>query len=164
MKMPFATIAALQAFFLAMEVCGKPAMMARPVPDGARLDGNMVRWRGQGNFDEMFACPADGGYITLSADKRAAGCCEDEDQALFGSLEDGYHCCAAGHHLAGSKKVGFECCPADHTFDGEQCTQVCDNGKELIDGHCVCPEGTAETPEGDCKALDCTSGLETGKS
>jgi hypothetical protein len=111
------------------------------------------------------SCAAAGTAPTLSADKKYFACCI-AGQRLLGSPDSAFDCCAAGHDLAGSAGTGYHCCPTGSTYDGQICKQVCANGKLLVDGKCVCPEGTTEASDGTCKSKakeDCSSGLETGK-
>lgn len=110
-------------------------------------------------------CAAPGTGPVLSADKKYFACCLP-GQRLLGSPETAFDCCADGHDLAGSPQTGYHCCPSGYTFDGQQCKQQCKNGKLLVNGQCVCPEGAVQAEDGNCqvrqKAL-CTSGLESGE-
>ncbi|KAA8645835.1 hypothetical protein EYZ11_013041 [Aspergillus tanneri] len=99
---------------------------------------------------------------TLSADKKFFSCCL-AGQRLVGSPDTAFDCCAAGHDLAGSADVGFRCCPTGYSFDGQLCKQLCQNGKQLVNGKCVCPDGQVEGLDGECETLTCDSGLQTGK-
>jgi len=115
-------------------------------------------------------CRREGTVPTLTKDKTHFACCH-VGQDLLGSPDTAFDCCAHGHDLAGSAKTGYRCCPAGFEFDGDMCKQpekVCKNGKKLVDGHCVCPEGTVEAGDGTCKPNkrdddECSSGLESGK-
>jgi hypothetical protein len=113
-------------------------------------------------------CKASGTGPTLSADKKYFACCL-AGQRLLGSPETAFDCCADGHELAGSPQAGYHCCPTGYSFDGEQCKQVCKNGKLLVNGQCVCPEGTVEAQDGSCQGRKkptkqtCSSGLESGE-
>lgn len=101
----------------------------------------------------------------LTADDKFASCC-DRGQALFGSKETTFICCPAGHTIAGSNDVGFTCCLEGQTYDGQKCKTpdpVCENGKELVDGKCVCPKGQEEGADGKCKPkAKCDSGIVSG--
>ncbi|KAN0068136.1 hypothetical protein V8E54_013706, partial [Elaphomyces granulatus] len=100
---------------------------------------------------------------TLSADKKYFACCPEE-QTLHGSPDTAFYCCASGHALVGSVEVGYCCCPTGHTFDGQCNPPVCQNGKKLVNGECVCPANTDDAGDGTCKPKpSCDSGLQTGK-
>jgi len=96
------------------------------------------------------------GYqFTFTPDRKFVACCLP-GQLLVGSKDTDFDCCGAGHHLAGSKDVGFSCCPLNHTWDGNKCNHcepeppVCQNGKILVNGMCVCPAGTVPNSQGGC--------------
>ncbi|KJZ79155.1 hypothetical protein HIM_01306 [Hirsutella minnesotensis 3608] len=107
-------------------------------------------------------CTAASSLPTLTADKKFFACCLP-GQRLLGTPETAFDCCAAGHDLAGSPDVGFHCCPTGSKYDGKVCKPACANGKELVNGKCVCPVGQEEGPDGDCRAPVCESGLQSGK-
>ncbi|KAI9371735.1 hypothetical protein BJX61DRAFT_548090 [Aspergillus egyptiacus] len=107
----------------------------------------------------------------LNDEEDHAACCLP-GQHLSGSAETDFLCCGEDHEVAGSAGVGYSCCPTGESFDGEQCAKVCKNGKQLVDGECVCPKGTTEQDDGTCKKKKkedekqpkkCTSGLTSGK-
>ncbi|KAN0079153.1 hypothetical protein V8E54_005666 [Elaphomyces granulatus] len=109
------------------------------------------------------SCAAAGTAPTLSADKKYFACCL-AGQNLLGSPDTAFDCCASGHDLVGSPAAGYHCCPTGFTFDGQQCKPVCQNGKQLVDGKCVCPDGTVDAGDGTCKPKPpCDSGLQSGK-
>ncbi|KAG6000654.1 hypothetical protein E4U21_005257 [Claviceps maximensis] len=119
---------------------------------------------------------------TLTEDKKYFACCAT-GQRLLGSAETAFDCCAEGHDLVGGEAQGYHCCPTGMEFDGTICKLTCKNGKVLVDGKCVCPEGLVEGTDGQCKEkpkepepepdtdkdkdqpkpTKCDSGLETGK-
>lgn len=103
--------------------------------------------------------------FSLTADEKFASCC-DRGQTLFGSKDTAFICCGAGHNIAGSKEVGYTCCLEGQIYDGEKCKTpdpVCENGKELVDGKCVCPKGQEEGADGVCKPkAKCDSGIVSG--
>ncbi|KAB8233665.1 hypothetical protein BDV23DRAFT_3594 [Aspergillus alliaceus] len=103
-----------------------------------------------------------GSVPTLTSDKKYFACCLP-GLNLLGSPETAFDCCAVGHGIAGSPEVGYRCCPTGQTYDGLICKPVCQNGKVLVDGKCVCPKGTVEGPNGTCREEICTSGLASGK-
>lgn len=103
---------------------------------------------------------------SLDTNQDHAACCLPS-QHLSGSPETEFFCCGKDHEVTGSVAVGYTCCPTGSTYDGQKCKQVCENGKQLKDGHCVCPKGTVEK-DGTCKKTgcqpgECSSGLKTGK-
>jgi hypothetical protein len=104
---------------------------------------------------------------SLDANKDYAACCLPA-QHLSGSPDTEFFCCGKDHEVAGSADVGYSCCPTGWSYDGEQCKKVCQNGKQLENGKCVCPKGTVERDDGTCKKKkadepgDCSSGLNTG--
>ncbi|GAB1192041.1 hypothetical protein APSETT444_001225 [Aspergillus pseudonomiae] len=107
-------------------------------------------------------CAAPGAVPTLTSDKKYFACCL-KGLNLLGSPETAFDCCAEGHDLAGSGEVGYRCCPTGQIYDGLICKPVCENGKVLVDGKCVCPKDTVEGPDGACHKQVCTSGLTSGK-
>ncbi|KAE8352089.1 hypothetical protein BDV28DRAFT_8258 [Aspergillus coremiiformis] len=130
-------------------------------PDAA-ISGNKIE------YDDLEcrtakSCAAPGAVPTLTSDKKYFACCL-EGQKLLGSLETAFDCCAAGHDLVGSGEVGYRCCPTGQTYDGLICKPVCENGKVLVDGKCVCAKGPGEGPgAGPIPEPFCTSGLTSGK-
>ncbi|KAK4450467.1 hypothetical protein QBC34DRAFT_349222 [Podospora aff. communis PSN243] len=126
-------------------------------------------------FTDYMGCnPDKGTQFTYSADRQWVGCCLP-GQTLEGSRETAFDCCGAGHKLVGSKEAGYRCCPSGQEFDGAKCkdpTPVCQNGKLLVDGKCVCPAGTVESSSGGCQttpisvcpnATACPSEVTAGK-
>ncbi|KAM4060479.1 hypothetical protein HRG_001962 [Hirsutella rhossiliensis] len=107
-------------------------------------------------------CSKPGTAPTLAADKKFFACCL-AGQRLLGSPETAFDCCADGHDLVGAPDVGFRCCPTGFKYDGKICKPVCANGKQLVDGKCVCPVGQEEGPDGNCRLQVCQSGLRSGK-
>lgn len=103
---------------------------------------------------------------SLDATEDYATCCRP-GKHLSGSIDTEFYCCAKGHEVAGSDDVGYSCCPEGYDYDGK-CKEVCKNGKKLVNGKCVCPKGTVEGPDGECREKKtpeaCSSGLKTGKS
>ncbi|KAH1271231.1 hypothetical protein KXX33_001053 [Aspergillus fumigatus] len=140
------------------------------VSNDARINGQKIEYNDPDCDQGMQCvvtktCAAQGTGPTLSADKKHFACCL-AGQRLLGSPETAFDCCADGHDLAGSAQTGYHCCPTGYSFDGQQCKQVCKNGRLMVNGQCVCPEGTAEANDGSCQAKTqtmCTSGLERGK-
>ncbi|PHH93041.1 hypothetical protein CDD83_1743 [Cordyceps sp. RAO-2017] len=108
------------------------------------------------------SCSAPGTSPTLSGDKKFFSCCLP-GQRLLGTPETAFDCCAEGHDLVGSPDVGFHCCPTGFKYDGKVCKAVCSNGKQLVDGKCVCPVDQTEGPDGVCRPRTCDSGLVAGK-
>lgn len=116
-------------------------------------------------------CSKTGYTPSLSEDKKYFACCA-KGQRLLGSPDTAFDCCADGHDLVGSSKTGYHCCPTGFAYDGKQCKKLCENGKALVDGKCVCPKGTTETSDGTCEKKpdepgkcddgECSSGLESG--
>lgn len=137
-------------------------------PD-AKIDGKSITYRDPDCEEGLDctitrSCSAAGTSPVLSADKKYFACCLPGTH-LLGSPQTAFDCCADGHDLVGSPAVGYHCCPTGFEFDGTQCKEVCKNGKVLVGGKCVCPEGTVEGPDGNCKPKPkCSSGLETGMS
>lgn len=90
----------------------------------------------------------------------------DKGQSFFGSTDTTFKYCPADHELTGSKDNGFACCLKGQVWDGKKCKKpepVCENGKVLVDGKCVCPEGQEEDANGVCKPkAKCSSGFESG--
>ena len=118
-------------------------------------------------IEEVFRCnKASGKKLTFRADKKFVACCA-ESQKLVGSLETAFDCCGGSHDLVGSAKTGYGCCPTGQVYDGKVCKPadpVCNNGKALVDGKCVCPTGEVEAADGTCeKPGECDSGIVTGK-
>jgi hypothetical protein len=101
---------------------------------------------------------------TLSADNKHFACCL-EGQNLHGSPDTAFDCCASGHELVGASAAGYCCCLIGYTFvDGLCKPPVCQNGKKLVNGECVCPANTDDAGDGTCKPKpSCDSGLQTGK-
>ncbi|EFZ04122.1 cysteine-rich secreted protein [Metarhizium robertsii ARSEF 23] len=136
-------------------------------PD-AKIDGKSITYRDPDCEEGLDctitrSCSSAGTSPVLSADKKYFACCLPGTH-LLGSPQTAFDCCADGHDLVGSPAVGYHCCPTGFEFDGTQCKEVCKNGKVLVGGKCVCPEGMVEGPDGNCKPKPkCTSGLETGK-
>lgn len=141
----------------------------------AKIEGNKIVYSDPDCEPELEClmtktCNTAGTTPTLSKDKTHFACCK-EGQSLLGSPETAFDCCAADHDLAGSADVGYHCCPTGFSYDGNVCKQVCQNGRVLVDGQCVCPEGTVDAGDGTCKTntpkpkpqTECTSGLESGK-
>ncbi|KAI0444140.1 cystein rich protein [Xylaria telfairii] len=143
---------------------------------GATVNGNTITYDDP-DCDDGLDCKttktcSKAGYTpSLSEDKKYFACCA-AGQRLLGSPDTAFDCCADGHDLVGDSDSGYHCCPTGFTFDGQQCKELCKNGKALVDGKCVCPEGTIEGPDGTCKKPDkpghcdggeCSSGLESGK-
>jgi hypothetical protein len=99
-------------------------------------------------------CAAPGTRPTLSTNKKYFACCLD-GQHLLGSPETAFDCCADGHDLAGSPETGYHCCPTGYDFDGRLCkpkpVTTCKNGKVMVNGQCVCPEGTTDAADGSCQ-------------
>ncbi|KAH8424285.1 cysteine-rich secreted protein [Aspergillus melleus] len=128
--------------------------------------GNSITWTEDG-FKTSIDCDDQAGNkkLSLSGDKKFAGCCLS-GQRLVGSPDTAFDCCATGHDLAGSKDTGYICCPQGEVYDGVVCKAaepVCQNGKVLVNGECVCPKGTKEGKHGTCEVVKCDSGLQTGK-
>ncbi|QPG93798.1 hypothetical protein C2857_002537 [Epichloe festucae Fl1] len=141
------------------------------VGPGAKIVGNKIEFDDPDCDDDMDcktakSCSAAGTVPTLSENKKYFACCA-AGQRLLGSPETAFDCCADGHDLVGSFAHGYHCCPTGFEWDGILCKQVCKNGKELVDGKCVCPPGQGEGSDGNCevkpKPPRCDSGLETGK-
>lgn len=139
------------------------------VDPGAEIHGNKIEYSDP-DCDPEFqcittkTCAAAGTVPTLNEDKKFFACCR-EGQCLLGSADTAFDCCAAGHDLAGSAETSYHCCPTGFSYDGKLCQQKCSNGKQLVNGACVCPQGTTEAGDG-CKVKpqsDCSSGLESGK-
>ncbi|PHH79204.1 hypothetical protein CDD82_2548 [Ophiocordyceps australis] len=137
----------------------------RAIGKDAVIKGGEISWDSGKGWRDSFTCNAPRA-LSISADKKWAACCEDSN-SLKGSDTTEFQCCAAGHDLAGSKATGFNCCPTGQDFDGKVCKLVCKNGKNLVDGKCVCPEGYVEAAGDTCTEKPdqggCTSGLTTGK-
>ncbi|TGJ78616.1 hypothetical protein E0Z10_g10145 [Xylaria hypoxylon] len=138
---------------------------------GAKINGNKITYDEPGCDDGLDcsatkACSQAGYTPSLSEDKKYFACCA-AGQRLLGSPDTAFDCCADGHDLVGDSHCGYHCCPTGFTFDGQQCKELCKNGKALVDGNCVCPKGTTESPDGTCQKKPepgkCTSGLESGK-
>ena len=137
--------------------------------DGSEIKGdNYIEWPkkpGQ-RFAKKLECVA--GFQLVYKDKYAACCLPGE--RLVGSFDRVWECCGDGHDLAGSKDTGYSCCPTGQIFDGTNCKNptppapVCQNGKVLVDGKCVCPSGQVDGPDGWCQVVKCESGLKTGNS
>ncbi|QDS76104.1 hypothetical protein FKW77_006409 [Venturia effusa] len=129
-------------------------------------------------------CDKTQGYqLVFSADKKFVACCLP-GQKLVGSKDTAFDCCGEGHDLSGDKTVGFTCCPTGQKYDGKVCKPchpptppVCENGKVLKDGMCVCPTDSYER-DGVCvptrnpdpprpapppPSKECSSGIEAGK-
>ncbi|KAK4240377.1 hypothetical protein C8A03DRAFT_13276 [Achaetomium macrosporum] len=162
----------LQAVPLHAKVYEKNILVWDVSPD-AQITGNEIRYndpdcRAGMRCTSIEVCDAPGTVPTLSDDKKRFACCL-EGQHLLGSPETAFDCCADGHDLAGSPQAGYHCCPTGYTYDGRLCKPVptCKNGKVLVNGQCVCPEGTVEAADGTCQTRQptghCESGLETGK-
>lgn len=140
------------------------------VGPGAKIDGKSITYEDPDcdpglDCTVTRSCNAAGAAPVLSADKKFFACCA-AGQRLLGSPQTAFDCCADGHDLVGGADTGYHCCPTGYTFDGQNCKEVCKNGKVLVDGKCVCPEGQMEGPDGVCKDKPkppiCKSGLETG--
>lgn len=123
-------------------------------------------------IEQSFRCdPATKKVFAFNPAQTVVACC-DEGQHLSGGPETEYHCCGAGHSVAGTAATGYACCPDGQLYNGSVCyakTPVCTNGKVLVGGECVCPEGTVENAAGGCTKTgtddddgQCTSGVETG--
>lgn len=71
-------------------------------------------------------------------------------QNLVGSKDTAFDCCGEGHDIAGEKDVGYTCCPTGQKWDGKACKSchpeppVCQNGRVMKDGMCVCPKDSYE--------------------
>jgi hypothetical protein len=145
-----------------------PTFEVRP---GAKITGNRIEFE-EPDCDSTVVecqnsqtCKAKGAAPKLSADQKYFACCL-EGQHLVGNPDTAFDCCAEGHDLAGSVDTGYHCCPIGHNYDGQQCKQVCKNGKQLKDGKCVCPTDAVDTGDGTCKPkhhVHCDSGLQTGE-
>ncbi|KAI1166441.1 cystein rich protein [Nemania serpens] len=143
---------------------------------GAQVKGNTITYKEPDCDDGLDCtttktCSKAGSVPSLSEDKKYFACCSPA-QRLLGSPDTAFDCCADGHDLAGDSHCGYHCCPTGFTFDGKICKEFCKNGKALVDGKCVCPKGTTESPDGTCEKKpepencedgECTSGLESGK-
>lgn len=159
----------LQASSLDAKLYRKNVMTFEIIPD-AKITGNKIEYSDpdcEPGLQCMTtkSCAVAGTAPTLSADKKYFACCSD-GQNLLGSTDTAFDCCAASHDLAGSAETGYHCCPTGYSFDGQMCKQVCKNGKVLVDGQCVCPDGTIDVGDGTCKpkpSVDCSSGLQSGK-
>ncbi|KAI8632143.1 cystein rich protein [Xylariaceae sp. FL1651] len=143
------------------------------VGPGAKINGNKITYDDPDcdsglDCSTSKTCNTAGSSPSLSADKKYFACCA-AGQRLLGSPDTAFDCCANGHDLVGDSHCGYHCCPTGFTFDGKICKEFCKNGKALVDGKCVCPEGTTESSDGTCKEKDkpesteCSSGLESGK-
>lgn len=142
---------------------------------GAQVKGNTITYKEPDCDDGLDCtttktCSKAGSVPSLSEDKKYFACCSPA-QRLLGSPDTAFDCCADGHDLAGDSHCGYHCCPTGFTFDGKICKEFCKNGKALVDGKCVCPKGTTESPDGTCEKKpepencedgECTSGLESG--
>lgn len=149
-------------------------ILVSEVSPGAIITGNEIRYndpdcRPGMRCTKIEVCDSPGTIPTLSADKKFFACCL-EGQQLLGSPDTAFDCCAGGHELVGSLETGYHCCPAGFIYDGRVCRQQCKNGKLLVNGICVCPQGTVEAMDGTCQVKpqprpkpDCSSGLETGE-
>jgi len=159
----------LQASSIDAKVYRKNVVTFEVNPD-AKITGNKIEYSDPDCEPDLQcvtskSCSAAGTAPTLSADKKYFSCCST-GQNLLGSPDTAFDCCAAGHDLAGSAEAGYHCCPTGYSFDGQICKQVCQNGKVLVNGQCVCPDGTVDAGNGTCKAkpsVDCSSGLQSGK-
>ncbi|KAL2172343.1 hypothetical protein VTG60DRAFT_6182 [Thermothelomyces hinnuleus] len=161
----------LQAIPLQAKTYEKNILVMEVSPD-AKITGNEIRYndpdcRPGMRCTRIEVCEDPGTAPTISADKKYFACCL-EGQQLLGSPDTAFDCCAGGHDLVGSAVTGYHCCPIGYTYDGQLCREKCKNGKQLVNGKCVCPEGTVEAADGTCSQIrppkpDCSSGLETGK-
>ncbi|KAK4187739.1 hypothetical protein QBC35DRAFT_384308 [Podospora australis] len=129
------------------------------ITEGAEinLEKHEILFDDGGDFDLPMRCkPANGKVLTLSNDKKWGACCAPGSH-LLGSPETAFDCCGDGHELVGHKETSkYSCCPAGQAFDGTKCFDPtppppqeqepgkCPNGKVLVDGKCVCPEGTMD--------------------
>ncbi|KAI1364157.1 cystein rich protein [Xylaria arbuscula] len=144
---------------------------------GAKVKGNSITYEDPDCPEGLSCmhsttCATAGTTPSISEDKKYFACCA-AGQKLLGSPDTAFDCCADGHDLVGSSKTGYHCCPTGFTYDGKICTEVCENGKTLVDGKCVCPKGTTEGSDGTCEKSpdepgkcddgECSSGLESGK-
>lgn len=157
----------LQATSLDAKVYRKNVLTFDIGPD-AKINGNTIEYSDPDCEPDLHCvttktCAAAGTVPTLSADKKYFACCI-AGQNLLGSPDTAFDCCAPGHDLVGSTDTGYHCCPTGYTFDGKICKPVCKNGKVLVDGQCVCPDGTVDAGDGTCKPKPaCSSGLQSGK-
>ncbi|KAF7591936.1 hypothetical protein BBP40_000844 [Aspergillus hancockii] len=165
-----AQLSLLAIFFQAAYIEAKTYKKNVPTFDvgpGAVITDNRIEYDDP-DCDPVFdcrltkTCNAPGTVPTLTDNKKYCACCL-KGLSLLGTPETAFDCCAAGHELAGSGEVGYRCCPIGQTYDGLICKPVCNNGKVLVDGKCVCPKDTAEGPDGACHEQICTSGLTSGK-
>lgn len=163
---------------------GTTRVPTRNIPAGSRIHNDEIHWTDP-NCDRSQAFPCD--EITrrcyddqkpsVTPDRRHFACCR-YDQQLRGSPDSEFHCCPVGHEVVGSAQVGYQCCPAGETFNGLSCQKVCKNGRELVNGECICPPGTIDAFDGTCQKKpaphcssscqkeptpNCSSGLTTGK-
>lgn len=118
------------------------------------------------DFQNDFKCKKGGAkQLTFTGDEKFAACCLP-GQKFCGSNSTAFDCCAEGHDLAGSKEKGYHCCPTGQIYNGSMCIPhdlVCQNGKTLVNGKCVCPQGTVDTADGTCKKMtDYDSGITIG--
>ncbi|PHH77797.1 hypothetical protein CDD83_4077 [Cordyceps sp. RAO-2017] len=121
------------AAMLQSSLVGGTKVTVREIGEHAVITDNRVTWN-NGGFVDGFEC-APPNVLSLSADKKVGGCCQDGNTLRGPAGPDKeYHCCANGHDLAGNKDVGFNCCPTGQDFDGKLCRLVCSNGKALVGG------------------------------
>ncbi|KAK4243213.1 hypothetical protein C7999DRAFT_44926 [Corynascus novoguineensis] len=109
-------------------------------------------------FDIPTRCkPSQGKQLTLSQDKKWATCCPP-GTILEGSEHTAFEFCGAGHSLAGIEQTGYRCYPPGQTYDSHKCKKpdslgpdVCQKGRIVVNGKCVCPGNAAEAPDGTWK-------------
>lgn len=116
------------------------------------------------DFEIAFKCHDPAKQFTFSDCKTWVACCR-AGQQLLGSEVTAFDCCSADQDLKGSKDTGYKCCPTGQTW--EECNGhkvvTCAATEILVNGQCVCPAGTYRTATGQCEALECSSGLQSGK-
>lgn len=129
------------------------------------IQGESVHW-GTGRLRGSYHCDV-GETPFITPDRTSATCCR-AGESLKGSEATEWHCCAENHDVAGSAAVGYECCVDGSVFDGKMCKKptTCENGMEMVDGKCQCPQGQELSADGTCrlvKPAKCDSGLKTGE-
>lgn len=153
--------------------CPKGQHVSGTVADGNYMCCDIGTER-TGSTATGYQCCAAGQQV-VGNDVTGYACCA-QGQSISGNVKTGYLCCGAGHERVGSNGK-YACCPTGQDYDGTNCVPIkplCPNGKQMVNGQCVCPAGTTEK-NGNCVATPpppppatgatkpCDSGIVSGK-